>query len=98
MQQEDQIEKIYKSCLDNRLEFLLEIITPKQILSGKGDEEKEWEHYFPDHKTIPLTMERLYNLGIKPDWWKITPPSEETWDLIEELLSRRPHILKELSF
>tara|TARA_Y100001954_G_scaffold228299_1_gene272553 strand:+ start:534 stop:2489 length:1956 start_codon:yes stop_codon:yes gene_type:complete len=92
LQQEDQIEKIYKSCLDNRLEFLLEIITPKQVMSGKGDEEKEWKHYFPDHKTIPLTMERLYNLGIKPDWWKITPPSEETWDLIEELLSRRaPH-------
>ena len=92
LQQEDQIEKIYKSCLKNGLEFLLEIITPNQILSGKGDEEKDWKSYFPDHKTIPLTMERLYNLGIKPDWWKIAPPSSESWDLIEELLSRRaPH-------
>ena len=92
LKQEDQIEKIYKSCLDHGLEFLLEIITPKQMLSGKDDEEKEWKHYFPDHKIIPLTMERLYNLGIKPDWWKIPPPSEESWDLIEELLSRRaPH-------
>ncbi|MEE2742462.1 MAG: 5-dehydro-2-deoxygluconokinase [Bdellovibrionota bacterium] len=92
LQQEEQIEKIYSSCLQTGHEFLLEIIPPKNIMSNKGPDEKEWKTYFPDHKIIPQTMERFYNLGIKPDWWKLPPPSPESWDLIEELLDRRsPH-------
>ncbi len=57
-------------------ELLIEIIASK--------------HGPVDDETIPAIMNRLYGLGIKPDWWKLEPQkSEAAWAAIGEVISAR---------
>lgn len=36
-----------------------------------------------DDGTIPRAVERLYQAGLHPDWWKLPPPAgQEAWDAI----------------
>ena len=45
-----------------------------------------------DDSTVLRAMERFYNLGIKPDWWKIPSPSAAAWQGISILVKQRsPH-------
>ncbi len=57
--QEDTITRLFHACRRNRLEFLLEII-PSKV--GPVD----------DHTTARL-INRFYDIGIYPDWWKLEP-------------------------
>src|SRR5690606_36776960 len=40
-----------------------------------------------DERTVARAMQRIYNLGVKPAWWKIEPPSREAWPLVEEAIA-----------
>ena len=40
--------------------------------------------------TVARVLERLYDLGIRPDWWKLEPqPSAAAWTAIAEVIERR---------
>jgi 5-dehydro-2-deoxygluconokinase len=56
--QEDTVRRLFHACRRNRLEMLLEII-PSKV--GPTDDQ-----------TGPL-IQRFYDLGIYPDWWKLEP-------------------------
>lgn len=76
--QEKKLMELYQSCCFSGHELLLEIIPPAHM---------------PAHElNVSLVMQRLYNIGIKPDWWKLPTPSVKAWQTITTLIAERsPH-------
>lgn len=60
-------------------EFLLEIIAGK--------------HGALDDQTIATALTRLYDIGLRPDWWKLEPQaSTAAWQAIDAVIAARdPH-------
>jgi len=58
-QQESTIARLYNAVRRNRLEFLLEVIPSK--VGAVGD------------TTTAELIQRFYDIGIYPDWWKLEP-------------------------
>lgn len=64
--QEDKLLTLYDACIAADKELLIEIIPPKgsDVCSD----------------TVSRAMTRLYDLGIRPDWWKLPPaPDRKAW-------------------
>ncbi|MEM9212222.1 MAG: 5-dehydro-2-deoxygluconokinase [Pseudomonadota bacterium] len=61
-----QIQRLFEATRTWNLELLLEIIPPK----GSAI----------DDVTVARCIDRIYALGIFPDWWKLQAPSAEHWD------------------
>lgn len=78
LQQERQIQELFAACQASGHELLLELIPPAH--SSQNDE------------TAVLALERLYNLEVFPDWWKLPPQSAASWERISQLVPQRdPH-------
>lgn len=78
LEQEQQLREIYRACCQSGHELLLEVILP-------ADKPRSDELYL-------RALKRLYNLGIKPDWWKLPPLAAQSWDAVAALLKERdPH-------
>ena len=76
--QRRQIEELYNAVCVSGHELLLEIIPPKDLPS--------------DETTIVRCMEMIYDIGVRPDWWKLPSPSRDAWQAISDLISKRaPH-------
>ncbi len=79
IRQEEKLQELYASLLALERRIVLEIICP-----DIGPREK------PD--ALPRALERLYDLGIRPDWWKLKAQSPEGWQKITTLIRKRdPH-------
>ncbi len=78
--QEDTVLRLFQAARRNRLEFLLEII-PSKV--GPVDDD-----------TSARLIERFYDLGVFPDWWKLEPfASDAAWDRACAAIRRRdPHV------
>ncbi len=73
--QERQLLRLFDACRKTRHELLLEII-------AVGDDA------FRD-EIVSRQMERYYNLGIFPDWWKLEPGADSAyWDKIADVIGR----------
>lgn len=71
--QESQLMRIADACRKTRHEFLLEIICSKHGDIGPN--------------TVAQCIERMYAIGVYPDWWKLEPADDkETWDNIEKAI------------
>src|SRR5690606_36040561 len=57
--QEETVKRLFASARRNRLEMLLEIISSK---AGPVDA-----------TTAARVIERFYEIGVYPDWWKLEP-------------------------
>lgn len=78
LEQERQVSDLYKACCASGHELLLEVIPPANM-------EK-------DETTVYKAMQRFYNIGIQPDWWKIPAPTAAVWQEISVLIEKRsPH-------
>ncbi|NHB92810.1 bifunctional 5-dehydro-2-deoxygluconokinase/5-dehydro-2-deoxyphosphogluconate aldolase [Photorhabdus cinerea] len=75
LEQEKKVREIYAACCKSGHELLLEVILPTEMEHSDG-------HYI-------RALKRFYNLGIKPDWWKLPPLSSESWDSINCLIQQR---------
>ncbi|MGQ0332927.1 bifunctional 5-dehydro-2-deoxygluconokinase/5-dehydro-2-deoxyphosphogluconate aldolase [Halomonas elongata] len=76
--QERQVIELYRACCESGHELLLEVIPPRDLEI--------------DDDTYLNAMQRFYNLGVMPDWWKLPPQTPAAWQRIGELLARRaPH-------
>lgn len=77
--QEDTVRRLFHACRRNRLEFLLEIIPSK---AGEVSD-----------RTTAEVIERFYELGIYPDWWKLEPlKTESAWGLATSAIAKNdPH-------
>ena len=61
------LTRLFAAARRNRLEFLLEVI-PSKVGPISDD-------------TIPRLIQRLYDAGLYPDWWKLEPFRTDTaWD------------------
>jgi len=78
LQQERQIKELYSACCASGHELLLEIIPPAD--SQVNDE------------TLPRALSRIYNLGVRPDWWKLPGMSRASWQQVSDIIkTRAPH-------
>ena len=73
--QEDVVTRLFHACRRNRLEMLLEII-PSKVGPVEDD-------------TSAKVIQRFYDLGVYPDWWKLEPTSDpEAWAASEAAILR----------
>jgi 5-dehydro-2-deoxygluconokinase len=77
--QERQALRLFDACRATRHELLVEIIASK---NGAVDA-----------TTTARAVQRFYDLGVKPDWWKLEPDaSPDCWSHIERaIISNDPH-------
>lgn len=74
--QERQLLRLFDACRKTRHELLVEIIAPP----GSA----------VDAMTIARALNRFYDLGIRPDWWKLEPMDDpSSWQNIEAVIARR---------
>ncbi|WP_413738479.1 bifunctional 5-dehydro-2-deoxygluconokinase/5-dehydro-2-deoxyphosphogluconate aldolase [Sodalis sp. RH21] len=72
-EQEALIEEVYQACNLSGHDLLLEIILPQ-------DNPDRDEHYYAQ------IVERFYQLGIQPDWWKLPSLQTDNWKIISHLI------------
>jgi 5-dehydro-2-deoxygluconokinase len=73
--QERQFERLFDACRKTRHELLLEVILPKGLPV--------------DTHTVARAISRIYEIGVRPDWWKLEPSSNSaTWRNIESTIAR----------
>ncbi len=71
LEQEALIDEVYRACCQSGHDLLLEVILPR-------DAADQNEQYYPQ------IVERFYQLGILPDWWKLPPLSPDRWREISQ--------------
>lgn len=73
--QEDRLLTLYEACIATDKELLVEVIPPKGA-DIRSD-------------TVSRAMTRMYDLGIRPDWWKLPPaPDREAWVNISAVIEQ----------
>lgn len=74
-EQEATVQRLFTAARRNRLEFLLEIIPSK---AGPVDD-----------KTTARVIQRFYDIGVYPDWWKLEPmKTKAAWANACEAITR----------
>ncbi|WP_418642593.1 bifunctional 5-dehydro-2-deoxygluconokinase/5-dehydro-2-deoxyphosphogluconate aldolase [Vibrio chaetopteri] len=77
-QQENTLSEVYQACCQFGHELLLEVILPKSL-------PQDQVHYID-------AIQRLYDIGIKPDWWKLPPLNTSMWEQLERVVNHQdPH-------
>lgn len=72
--QQQQLLRLFDAARGTQHELLLEIIPPPGKPGGMG--------------VIAKTMQEIYDLAIKPDWWKLPPPDKAGWHEIGNAIER----------
>ena len=73
--QEDTVQRLFTAARRNRLEFLLEIIPSK--VAGCDDH------------TSARVIQRFYDIGVFPDWWKLEPmKSDDAWSVTCDTITK----------
>jgi len=77
--QERQLLRLQDAARKTRHELLVEIIAARERPV--------------DHATVSRAMQRFYDLGMKPDWWKLEPSdSAATWANVQRVIEANdPH-------
>ncbi|WVE32335.1 5-dehydro-2-deoxygluconokinase [Vibrio natriegens] len=74
-EQEKLVQEVYQACCKSGHELLLEVILPAGV-------KKEDRLYIQ-------ALERFYDLGIKPDWWKLPALEADSWDTVSAVVTER---------
>ncbi|MCX2525058.1 bifunctional 5-dehydro-2-deoxygluconokinase/5-dehydro-2-deoxyphosphogluconate aldolase [Larsenimonas rhizosphaerae] len=78
LEQEERLRQLYQAACIYGLELLMEVIPPVDMPS--------------DVSVLPRTLQRLYNLGIRPDWWKLPAMPDAAWHAVcETIKSEDPY-------
>jgi 5-dehydro-2-deoxygluconokinase len=74
--QERQLVRLFDACRKTGHELLVEIIVPPGLPR--------------DATTLARALTRLYDLGVKPDWWKLEPMGDAAgWRQVAEVIEGR---------
>jgi 5-dehydro-2-deoxygluconokinase len=69
---------LYRACRSTGLELLLELIPPR--------------HLPADELTVARGVEQFYEAGIRPEWWKLPPPTPRGWTALDTCIRQHdPH-------
>ncbi|MES2960619.1 MAG: 5-dehydro-2-deoxygluconokinase [Pseudomonadota bacterium] len=71
--QEERLLELWEATRASGHELLLEVIAP----DGNHDE------------AVLRAVKRFYNLGLKPEWWKLAPMSGASWSALATLVAER---------
>ncbi|MGR2740733.1 bifunctional 5-dehydro-2-deoxygluconokinase/5-dehydro-2-deoxyphosphogluconate aldolase [Billgrantia sp. Q4P2] len=78
LEQEERLRQLYQAACDNGLELLVEVIPPAAMPV--------------DDTTLARSLQRFYNLGIRPDWWKLPAMSDTAWQAVGRIIDiQDPH-------
>lgn len=78
LEQEARIHRLYEAACANGLQLLLEVIPTSDSPI--------------DDTTLPRSVNRFYELGIRPDWWKLPSMSEAGWAAVGQIIDEQdPH-------
>jgi 5-dehydro-2-deoxygluconokinase len=73
-EQEDRVRSLYADIVALERRLILEIICP----SGERP---------VDAGTLPRALRRLYNLGVRPDWWKLEAQTADGWQRVSDVIA-----------
>ncbi len=76
--QELKLQELWQATRASGHELLLEIICPGALTTAGSDD-----------AVVLRAIGRLYNLGIRPEWWKLAPMCEAGWDALALLIAAR---------
>lgn len=79
--QDARLVRLFRACQKMQRRLLIEVL-PRARPGAPVDPE-----------LLPEVLERLYDLGIQPDWWKLPPPKDDDiWRQLDALIAARdPH-------
>lgn len=78
LEQEARLRQLHQAACAHGLELLIEVIPP--------------ESSEIDDRTLARALARLYNLGIRPDWWKLPTLTDEGWQAVSRVIDDQdPH-------
>ena len=78
LEQETQLLTLYNAAKQSGHELLLEVIPPINPQASGTPGER-----------VVRAMKRIYNLGIRPEWWKLKPLPAHDWLAIDALIAER---------
>lgn len=81
LEQEARLAELWEATRESGHELLLEVIPPREATAeGTAD------------AALLRSIKRLYNLGFKPEWWKLAPMAPLSWAALATLIADRdPH-------
>ena len=81
VEQEQRVLELWEATRASGNELLLEMIPPRAVTPAGTEDD-----------AVLRTIARLYNLGVKPEWWKLTPLTADGWTRLAALIAERdPH-------
>lgn len=72
--QEEQVRQLYADIVAMDRRFVFEIICP--TIAGET---------YPE--PLPRALRRFYNLGVKPDWWKLETQTPAGWQAVADIVN-----------
>ena len=78
LEQEQKVLELWEATRASGNELLLEIILPKALTAAGAEDQ-----------AVLRAVKRFYNLGVKPEWWKLAPMQPKGWAALEALLAER---------
>jgi 5-dehydro-2-deoxygluconokinase len=78
LEQETQLLALYQATRASGHELLLEVIPPANPATQASQGER-----------VLRSIKRIYNLGIRPEWWKLAPLPAAHWTELDALLAER---------
>ncbi|TAL96663.1 MAG: DUF2090 domain-containing protein, partial [Rhodanobacter sp.] len=78
LEQETQLHALYAATRASGHELLLEVIPPANPAMQASQGER-----------VLRSLKRIYNLGIRPEWWKLAPPPAQDWAALDALIAER---------
>ncbi|RQR59471.1 5-dehydro-2-deoxygluconokinase [Burkholderia sp. Bp9125] len=76
--QEQRVLELWEATRASGNELLLEIIPPRAVTPAGTEDD-----------AVLRTVARFYNLGVRPDWWKLAPMSADGWTRLAALVAER---------
>jgi len=68
------VQSLFHACRRSGHELLLELIPPKDLPD--------------DELTVVRAVEQIYATGVRPEWWKLPPPSAAAWVALQDLVAQ----------
>jgi len=79
LDQEAHLRQLWEATRESGHELLLEVIPPRSMTQREGEADA----------AVLRTVKRFYNLGFKPEWWKLAPMAPAAWAQLQALVGER---------